>query len=129
MSESDQTDADRAPSVPALDRALTVLECLAQSRKGFSVSELSRRLTLPKSSVHLIVRTFERRGYLLKAPSGGRYRFGLKLMSLGHLALDGLRIAQDVPNGQGFLGRWVCTRKGATLAFWSRIVRERGEKA
>lgn len=87
--------SDRSPAVPALDRALTVLECIAQSRKGFSVSELSRRLTLPKSSVHLILRTFERRGYLQKQPSGGRYRFGMKLMSLGHLALDGVELRDE----------------------------------
>ena len=56
------TDSSPQPEqpqgVPALDRALTVLECIAQSRKGFSVSELSRRLTLPNSSVHLILQTF-----------------------------------------------------------------------
>jgi DNA-binding IclR family transcriptional regulator len=86
---------EQSPGVPALDRALTVLECIAQSRKGFSVSELSRRLTLPKSSVHLILRTFERRGYLQKQPTGGRYRFGLKLMSLGHLALDGVELRDE----------------------------------
>ncbi len=86
---------NQPPGVPALDRALTVLECIAQSRKGFSVSELSRRLLLPKSSVHLILRTFERRGYLQKQPTGGRYRFGLKLMSLGHLALDGVELRDE----------------------------------
>jgi DNA-binding IclR family transcriptional regulator len=56
---------------------------------------LSRRLALPKSSVHLILRTFERRGYLQKQPTGGRYRFGLKLMSLGHLALDGVELRDE----------------------------------
>ena len=59
------------------------------------MSELSRRLTLPKSSVHLILRTFEHRGYLQKQPTGGRYRFGLKLMSLGHLALDGVEFEDE----------------------------------
>jgi DNA-binding IclR family transcriptional regulator len=88
-------EAERSSGVPALDRALTVLECIAQSRKGFSVSELSRRLTLPKSSVHLILRTFERRGYLQKQRTGGRYRFGMKLMSLGHLALDGVELRDE----------------------------------
>jgi DNA-binding IclR family transcriptional regulator len=89
------SQTERSSSVPALDRALTVLECIAQSRKGFSVSELSRRLTLPKSSVHLILRTFERRGYLQKQRTGGRYRFGMKLMSLGHLALDGVELRDE----------------------------------
>jgi DNA-binding IclR family transcriptional regulator len=81
--------------VPALDRALTVLECLAQSRKGYSVSELSRRLTLPKSSVHLILRTFERRGYLQKHTTSGRYRFGLRLIGLSRMALEGVELRDE----------------------------------
>ena len=84
-----------ASGVPALDRALTVLECLAQSRKGYSVSELSRRLSLPKSSVHLILRTLERRGYLQKQASGGRYRFGMKLLALSRTALDGVELRDE----------------------------------
>ena len=81
--------------VPALERALTVLESLAQSRKGYSASELSRRLNLPKSSVHLILRTLERRGYLQKQATGGRYRFGMKLMALGRAALDGVELRDE----------------------------------
>ena len=86
--------ADRG-GVPALDRALTVLESLAQSRKGYSASELSRRLNLPKSSVHLILRTLERRGYLQKQATGGRYRFGLKLVALSRTALDGVELRDE----------------------------------
>ena len=87
---------DKAPAgVPALERALTVLETLSQSRKGYSVSELSRRLTLPKSSVHLILRTLERRGYLQKQATGGRYRFGMKLIALSRMALDGVELRDE----------------------------------
>lgn len=95
---SNTTDASlpkAAGGVPALERALTVLECLSQSRKGYSVSELSRRLSLPKSSVHLILRTLERRGYLQKQSSGGRYKFGMKLVTLGRAALDGVELRDE----------------------------------
>ncbi|MBK5298662.1 MAG: IclR family transcriptional regulator [Vicinamibacteria bacterium] len=81
--------------VPAIDRALNVLECLSQSRKGYSVSEISRRLALPKSSVHLILRTLERRGYLQKQSAGGRYKFGMKLIALGRTALDGVELRDE----------------------------------
>ena len=81
--------------VPALDRALTVLECLAQSRYGYSVSELSRRLSMPKSSVHLLLRTFEQRGYLHKQARGGRYRFGWKMVTLLRHAVDGVAISDE----------------------------------
>ena len=79
----------------AIDRALNVLECLSQSRKGYSVSELSRRLALPKSSVHLILRTLERRGYLQKQSAGGRYKFGMKLIALSRTALDGVELRDE----------------------------------
>ncbi len=92
----DHLQVDKVPAgVPALERALTVLECLAQSRKGYSVSELSRRLALPKSSVHLILRTLERRGYLQKQATGGRYRFGMKLIALSRTALDGVELRDE----------------------------------
>lgn len=91
--------------VPALERALTVLESLAQSRKGYSVSELSRRLSLPKSSVHLIVRTLERRGYLLKDPASGRYRVSLKLMGLGRTALERIELREDARQALATLGQ------------------------
>ena len=99
------------PAVPALERALTVLETLAQSRKGYSVSELSRRLSLPKSSVHLILRTLERRGYLQKAATGGRYRFGLKLVALGHTAFDGVELRDEAQPTLAALAR----RTGLTV--------------
>lgn len=91
--------------VPALERALTVLESLGQSRRGYSVSELSRRLSLPKSSVHLIVRTLERRGYLLKDPASGRYRVSLKLMGLGQAALDRIELREDARQALAALGQ------------------------
>lgn len=92
---SEESPVEPSGGVPALERALTVLESLAQSRKGYSASELSRRLSLPKSSVHLILRTLERRGYLQKQASGGRYRFGLKLVALSRAALDGVELRDE----------------------------------
>lgn len=87
--------SEPAGGVPAIDRALNVLECLSQSRKGYSVSELSRRLALPKSSVHLILRTLERRGYLQKQSSGGRYKFGMQLVTLSRVALEGVELRDE----------------------------------
>jgi IclR family acetate operon transcriptional repressor len=94
MSGDPGADTCRA-SVPALERALTLLECLAQSRSGYSVSELSRRLSMPKSSVHVLLRTFEQRGYLHKQARGGRYRFGWKMVTLLRLAVDGVAISDE----------------------------------
>ncbi len=82
-------------SVPSIDRAFGVLELLAQSRNGFSISEISRKLKLPKSSVHLLVGTLERRGYLQKNALSGKYSFGLKLITLSRTALEGLDLREQ----------------------------------
>lgn len=81
--------------VPAVDRALAVLEILSESKRGFSISELARRLKAPKSSIHLIVTTLEQRGYLLKNQQSRRYFVGLKLVSLARLALDSFELRQQ----------------------------------
>jgi DNA-binding IclR family transcriptional regulator len=68
----------------AVERALLILETLDNSRRGLNISELSRRLRLPKSSTHVIVLTLERLGYLQKRAGTLHYGLGLKAYALGH---------------------------------------------
>ena len=65
----------------AVGRALSMLELVAESNKGLSNSDLSRRLKIPKSSASYILRVMEKRDYLQRDESG-KYRLGLKLVSL-----------------------------------------------
>jgi DNA-binding IclR family transcriptional regulator len=87
--------ASKADSVPSVERALTVLELLTQSKKGLSISEVSRNLALPKSSTHLILTTLERRGYLQRNSQTGKYHFGLKLVSLSRTAIESLELREE----------------------------------
>jgi DNA-binding IclR family transcriptional regulator len=82
-------------SVPSIERALSVLECLARAKRGFSLSEVRRRLRIPKSSAHLILATLERRGFLQKNAKTGRYTFGLQLVSLSRSALENLDLREE----------------------------------
>ncbi|MGA8072538.1 MAG: IclR family transcriptional regulator [Candidatus Acidiferrales bacterium] len=78
----------------AVERALNILEAASQRREGLTNSEISRRLGIPKSSASYILRTLERRGYLRRDTETGRYRLGLKLLSLGGETQAGLDIAE-----------------------------------
>ena len=78
----------------AVERALNILESVAHRRDGMTNSEISRKLAIPKSSASYILRTLERRGYLRRDASSGRYRVGLKILSLGGDAQSNL----DVPD-------------------------------
>jgi DNA-binding IclR family transcriptional regulator len=82
-------------SVPAVERVIKVLEILSQSKNGFSISELSRKIKIPKSSTHRIITTLERGGYLQKNIHSGKYRFGLKLISLSSNALESLELREE----------------------------------
>lgn len=64
--------------VPAVDRAMNLFELLANSSSGLTLSELSRKLNMPKSATHYLIYTLTTRGYLLRA-SDGRLSLGLHL--------------------------------------------------
>ncbi len=87
--------ATKTPSTPAAERALSVMEVLANSRSGLSLADLARQLRLPKSSVHCLLVTLERRGYLQRNERTNRYLFGLKLFSLANMALNGLELREQ----------------------------------
>ena len=77
----------------AVERALSIFELIAQSNHGLSNSDLSRRLKIPKSSASYILRVLEKRNYLQR-DEGGKYRLGLKLVSLTRDALTHLDIRE-----------------------------------
>lgn len=73
----------------AVERALTMLEIVAQENEGLSNAEISRKLQIPKSSASYLLKTLETRGYMTRDPESGKYRVGLKVLSLSRGALGG----------------------------------------
>jgi DNA-binding IclR family transcriptional regulator len=77
-------DTKKTKSVPALERALKILEMLAISRTGLTLAEIARHLGLARSSTHYLLLTLERSGYLYRNKQTSRYMFGVKLFTLAH---------------------------------------------
>jgi DNA-binding IclR family transcriptional regulator len=73
--------------VPALERALSILELLAQHADGMRMREIADHLDLPPNSVFRITGTLEDRGYLLRDGDDMRYRLSRKLLALGYAAI------------------------------------------
>lgn len=84
----------RTPSVPSLERAISILELLAGSRNGLPLADLARQMELPKSSVHCLLLTLERRGYLHRSTRTNRYLFGARLFTLANMALGGMELRE-----------------------------------
>lgn len=82
-----------APAAPAsVRRVIKLLEALADIPAGFTLSELSDLfeggdLSFGRSTISYMLRELKEAGYVRQDRRTRRYKLGLRLVSLGHLAL------------------------------------------
>lgn len=81
-------------AVPAVERALALLERLARQREPMSLARLAAELALPKSSVHGLCNTLLSRGYLRRQDDGA-FRIGPSVMSLAEAFVAGTNVADE----------------------------------
>ena len=93
MKRSETKRAPERSQVASVERALTILELLAERREGLSTSDLSRRARIPKSSTSYLLRTLVARGYV-RRNDAGHHTLGLRLLSLGGLAMQGMELRE-----------------------------------
>lgn len=72
--------------VPAVERAMRILNAFKDSQLEYGVTELSHTLDINKSTVHGIVQTLSEYRMLVQDPSSRKYRLGPGLIELGGLA-------------------------------------------
>jgi DNA-binding IclR family transcriptional regulator len=88
---------ERAPApslVPAVARALTLLDRLARGREPMTLARLSSELELPKSSVHGLCTTLVSFGYL-RRQADGSFLIGPRVMGLAEAFVAGTDVAQE----------------------------------
>ena len=71
--------------VPAVDRAMRILNAFKDSQLEYGISELSQTLDINKSTVHGIVQTLSEYRMLEQDPNTRKYRLGPSLIELGGL--------------------------------------------
>jgi DNA-binding IclR family transcriptional regulator len=71
----------------SLERALALLEIIAQAPGGLRNADIHRKMGVPKSTCSYILARLEQKGYLTKHHATGRYRIGLTPVALAHGAL------------------------------------------
>jgi len=87
--------------VKSVYRAVKILDVLSSEGER-SVTEISRRLNFPKSSVHEIISTLLEAGILEKDSDRNRYSLGLKLFELGKQAQANMEISKvAIPSLRG----------------------------
>jgi DNA-binding IclR family transcriptional regulator len=81
-------------AVPALLRGLTILWTLAEAGSGMRLTDLAERLDLPKSSVHLLLGTLTRTGWVERDPTTRTFALGLRAWEVGRAYLRGNDLAE-----------------------------------
>ncbi|WP_434589097.1 IclR family transcriptional regulator [Streptomyces sp. A5-4] len=90
--------------VPAVTRSLDILELFLQGDGTLTAPEVTRKLQLPRTTVHELLTTLAARNYLVALPDQpARYRLGVRTYQLGSryaeqldLAAEGRQVAREV---------------------------------
>lgn len=80
--------------VPAVTRAMSLLDRLAEERHPMPLARLAAGLQLPKSSVHGLCSTLLAMGYLRRSPEGHFY-IGPRVMNLADAFIADTSVAQE----------------------------------
>ncbi len=73
--------------VQSVERALTILEVIAEYNNGLGITEISERVDLHKSTIHRLLSTLVYKGYVVQDPETLKYRTTLKLYEIGYKRL------------------------------------------
>jgi IclR family transcriptional regulator, KDG regulon repressor len=76
----------------SLDHALVILETIGHGRSSMGLSEIVRKTEYAKTTVHRVLLTLVRRGFVRKEYQTGRYQLTLKLFEIGSTAVSQLGI-------------------------------------
>jgi IclR family KDG regulon transcriptional repressor len=80
--------ASTRPCVGSVERAFSILELLDSSKRGWNISEMSRKLGIPKSTTHVLVTTLVQLGYIRQHQLTRRFQLSTKMFGLGRKALN-----------------------------------------
>jgi IclR family KDG regulon transcriptional repressor len=81
-------------SVRTIDRLVEILSCFTRDKTSWSLSELSVRLELPKSTLHRFLVGLEAHGIVRRGDEDGRWRLGHRLFVWGSLAAESTGLRQ-----------------------------------
>jgi DNA-binding IclR family transcriptional regulator len=76
----------------SVDKALSLMEMLAIERRPMSLGEMASRLCMKPSTLHHLLVTLKRRGFLEQDPATRQYRLGLRALAVGLAVAETLDI-------------------------------------
>ncbi len=128
------SDVEVEGGLKSVASALDLLDCFMTDEE-LGVSDVARRLGVAKSTAHRLLTTLASRGLIEQSPATGKYRLGVHLFELGHLALSRLdlrRLSTTLLEELRELSGWtvhLSIPSGADTLFLERLPTLRGMQA
>ncbi|MCW7753600.1 IclR family transcriptional regulator [Desulfobotulus sp. H1] len=105
-------------SIQSVQRALRILSFFSSKNPRLGITDVSKRMELPKPTVHGLMQTLHEEGFLQQDPETKKYALGLKIYELGTYLSATLKINQV---GMAPARRLAETTNRMTrLAIWDR---------
>jgi IclR family transcriptional regulator, KDG regulon repressor len=76
------------PIIQSVERALQIMELFDEYSTELKITEISSRMNLNKSTVHSLLKTLQKHGYIQQDSESGKYMLGLKLFERGNLVVE-----------------------------------------
>lgn len=80
------------PIIQSVERALSILNLFDEYSPELKITEISERMHLNKSTVHSLLKTLHKNGYIDQDTDSGKYRLGMKLFERGNFVVYNLDI-------------------------------------
>lgn len=87
-----RTGRPAARQVGSVQRAINVLDALAEARTELGTNEIARRTGVNVSSISRLLSTLTGAGLVQYVPSTGRYRLGIRILQLAGAARESLDV-------------------------------------
>lgn len=83
---------DTSNLVQSIERALNILDTLAEYNNGCGIIELSKELELSKATVHRLLATLKYKGYVIQNPETEKYMLSTKMLYLASSVTNSMDI-------------------------------------
>lgn len=80
------------PLIQSVERALNIVDLFDEYSPELKITEISTRMQLNKSTVHSLLKTLQKHGYIEQSTESGKYRLGMKLFERGNFVVYNLDI-------------------------------------
>jgi IclR family transcriptional regulator, KDG regulon repressor len=78
------------PIIQSVERALKILDLFDERERELTITEISKRMNLHKSTVHSLLKTLQLHHYISQNEENGKYLLGLKLIERGNMVVSNL---------------------------------------